>query len=226
MAGGFGTRLKPLTDNCPKPMLPIGNKPILEIMIQHFIKQGFNNFYISTHYLPEIIKSHFGNGQDLGINIQYVYEKEPLGTGGALSLLPDDITNLPLIMVNGDILTNMNFENLLNFHNSHSSNVTMCVREFQYQIPYGTVESENNIVKHLSEKPINYFNINTGIYILNPNIYKDLEKNTSISMPELIEKAIYSKQKVMSYNLNEYWLDIGQMKDYHQAQIDIKSLIW
>ena len=102
----------------------------------------------------------------------------------------------------------------------------MCVREFQYQIPYGTVESENNIVKHLSEKPINYFNINTGIYILNPNIYKDLEKNTSISMPELIEKAIYSKQKVMSYNLNEYWLDIGQMKDYHQAQIDIKSLIW
>ena len=142
MAGGFGKRLRPLTDSCPKPMLKVGDKPILEWLLKRFIRSGFKNFYISTHYLPEIIRDHFGDGSKWGVSICYVHEDMPLGTGGALGLLPENIPDLPLILINGDVLTNMNFEKFIQFHNKHNAAATMCVRDYEYQVPYGVIAGD------------------------------------------------------------------------------------
>ncbi|WP_425918245.1 nucleotidyltransferase family protein [Acinetobacter sp. TSRC1-2] len=223
MAGGFGTRLRPLTDKCPKPMLPIGGKPLLETIILSLKEQGFYKFYISTHYLPEIIQNHFGNGGKFNIQIQYVHENEPLGTGGALSLLPRQDINLPFIVINGDVLTNMNFTKLLDFHKSHEAIATMCVREFQYQIPYGVVNSEQSNIQSMTEKPSYYFDINTGIYVISPELLEQVEAQF-IGMPTILEQQINKSKKVASYPLHEYWLDIGQMEDYNRAQRDIINL--
>ena len=223
MAGGFGTRLRPLTDKCPKPMLPIGGKPLLETIILSLKEQGFYKFYISTHYLPEIIKNHFGNGENFDIQIQYVHENEPLGTGGALSLLPRQEVDLPFIMINGDVLTNMNFSKLIDFHISQNAVATMCVREFQYQIPYGVVNSEKNNIQSMTEKPSYYFDINTGIYVISPELLEQVEAQF-IGMPTILEQQIGKSQKVVSYPIHEYWLDIGQMEDYNRAQRDIINL--
>jgi dTDP-glucose pyrophosphorylase len=223
MAGGFGTRLRPLTDKCPKPMLPIGGKPLLETIILSLKEQGFYKFYISTHYLPEIIQNHFGNGEKFDIQIQYVHEDEPLGTGGALSLLPRQEVDLPFVVINGDVLTNMNFTKLIDFHKSHQAIATMCVREFQYQIPYGVVNSEQNNIQSMTEKPSYYFDINTGIYVISPELLEQVEAQF-IGMPTILEQQINKSQKVVSYPLHEYWLDIGQIEDYNRAQRDIINL--
>ena len=223
MAGGFGTRLRPLTDKCPKPMLPIGGKPLLETIISSLKEQGFYKFYISTHYLPEIIQNHFGNGEKFDIQIQYVHENEPLGTGGALSLLPRQEVDLPFIMINGDVLTNFNFIKLIDFHVSQNAVATMCVREFQYQIPYGVVNSEQNNIQSMTEKPSYYFNINTGIYVISPELLEQV-KSQFIGMPTILEQQITKSKKVVSYPLHEYWLDIGHMEDYNRAQRDIINL--
>lgn len=223
MAGGFGTRLRPLTDKCPKPMLPVGGKPLLETIICSLKEQGFYKFYISTHYLPEIIHEHFGNGEKLDVNIQYVHENEPLGTGGALSLLPKNEIDLPFIVINGDVLTNMNFNKLIDFHNNQNVAATMCVREFQYQIPYGVVNSDNNMIQSMTEKPSYYFDINTGIYVISPALLNRVESKF-VGMPTILEQQIALTQKVASYSLHEYWLDIGHMEDYNRAQRDIINL--
>lgn len=223
MAGGFGTRLRPLTDKCPKPMLPIGGKPLLETIISSLKEQGFYKFYISTHYLPEIIQNYFGNGEKFDIQIQYVHESEPLGTGGALSLLPRQEVDLPFIVINGDVLTNMNFSKLIDFHISQNAVATMCVREFQYQIPYGVVNSEQNNIQSMTEKPSYYFNINTGIYVISPELLEQV-KSQFIGMPTILEQQITKSKKVVSYPLHEYWLDIGHMEDYNRAQRDIINL--
>lgn len=223
MAGGFGTRLRPLTDKCPKPMLPVGGKPLLETIICSLKEQGFYKFYISTHYLPEIIRAHFGNGDKFNVQIQYVHENEPLGTGGALSLLPLKEIELPFIVINGDVLTNMNFSKLIDFHNGQNAAATMCVREFQYQIPYGVVNSEQSVIKSMTEKPSYYFDINTGIYVISPSLLKKVDAQF-IGMPTILEQQIALGQKVASYPLHEYWLDIGHMEDYNRAQRDIINL--
>lgn len=223
MAGGFGTRLRPLTDKCPKPMLPVGGKPLLETIISSFKNQGFHKFYISTHYLPEIISEHFGRGEKLGVQISYVHESDPLGTGGALSLLPKDEITLPFIVINGDVLTNMDFGKLLDFHAKNDACATMCVREFQYQIPYGVVNSENNMIQSMTEKPNYFFDINTGIYVISPEVLAQVDAQF-IGMPTILEQQIAKNKKIASYPLHEYWLDIGQMEDYNRAQRDIHML--
>jgi len=224
MAGGFGTRLRPLTNNCPKPLLKVGDKPILEITLLNFIKAGFVNFYISTHYMPEMIQAHFGDGSKWGVNITYVYEDSPLGTGGALGLLPDDLPALPLIMINGDILTNMDFNQLLTFHNNESADATMCVREYEYQIPYGVIQSENGKVCSMEEKPTQLFHINAGVYVVNPDIIEQVKENQRIDMPTLLEQKIEMNGNVMMFPIHEYWLDIGRMEDYQRAQADVLNL--
>jgi len=224
MAGGFGTRLRPLTDNCPKPLLKVGNKPILETVLLQFIKSGFHNFYISTHYLPEMIEEHFGDGSNWGVNITYVFEDSPLGTGGALGLLPIDIPDLPLIMINGDVLTNLNFSKLLTFHTEQQSDATMCVREYDYQIPYGVVEHDGLKVKAMVEKPTYNFFVNAGVYVINPDIYKTVNHNTVIDMPTLLERQIEKNKTVLNFPLHGYWLDIGRMDDFNKAQKDIENL--
>ena len=222
MAGGFGTRLRPLTDNCPKPMLQVGDKPILETLILQFIKKGFSNFYISTHFLPQVIEEYFGEGSDWGVKITYVYEKSPLGTGGALGLLPKDIAELPLIMINGDVLTSIDFEKLLSFHNQKNATATMCVKDYEYQVPFGVIESRGTNITSMVEKPTHRYSVNAGIYVVSPQIYKSVKTNEKIDMPTLLERNL--DENVHLYTFHDYWLDIGRVDDFKRAQSDIKLL--
>lgn len=225
MAGGFGTRLRPLTDHCPKPMLKIGDKPILETVIRNFIKAGFVNFYISTHYMPELIQQHFGDGSSFGVKISYVHEQSPLGTGGSLGLLPKDLPkNLPLIMMNGDVLTKVDFQRLLEFHIEHDADATMCVREYDYQIPYGVINGEGNRITSMVEKPIQRFFVNAGIYVVSSAVIQSVPENHHIDMPTLLEQHMNKRNNVLMFPIHEYWLDIGRMDDFNRAQTDIYTL--
>lgn len=224
MAGGFGTRLRPLTDHCPKPMLKVGNKPMLEHQIRRFSQLGFRDFYISTHYMPEKIREYFGNGESFGVKITYVYEDEPLGTGGALSLLPKDLPDLPIIMVNGDVLTKVDFRKLLEYHCMKGSDATMCVRELEYQVPFGVVELEGSHVKGMVEKPTYRYPVNTGIYILSRECISSVTSKEKLDMPTLLESRISDGKKVSVYRSYDYWLDIGRISDYEKAEQDIHNL--
>ncbi len=224
MAGGFGTRLRPLTDNCPKPLLKVGDKPILEILLDSFIRAGFVNFYISTHYLPEMIRRHFGDGTKWNVKITYVHEEIPLGTGGALGLLPASAPKLPLILINGDVLTNVDFERVLEFHNKHNSAATMCVRDYEYQVPFGVINGDGNKIISMVEKPIQRFFVNAGIYVVSPDVWRSVEQNSRIDMPSLLEQFIAKSSNVLMFPIHEYWLDIGRIEDYNRAQIDIRNL--
>ncbi|WP_426448489.1 nucleotidyltransferase family protein [Siccibacter colletis] len=224
MAGGFGTRLRPLTDDCPKPMLKVGNRPILETLLIQFSEAGFENFYISTHYMPDQITNYFGDGSRFGVKIEYVHEEHPLGTGGALGLLPLAVPDLPLIMINGDVLTTLNIESLLRAHNDFEGVATMCVREYQYQVPYGVIKGEGNVITHMEEKPVQKFFVNAGIYVIEPSVYKSVPRHTKIDMPTLLEKQMEQGLQVMMFPVHEYWLDIGRMDDFERAQKDISYL--
>ena len=223
MAGGFGTRLRPLTNNCPKPMLKVGDKPILEQILLNFVEAGFHRFYISTHYMPEVIRDYFGDGEKWGISIQYVHEDEPLGTGGALGLLPHDEINQPLFMMNGDLLTSLNLHSFLEFHETHNGVATMCVREYEHQVPYGVITSEGAQIKSMIEKPVHRFFVNAGIYLLDPALVKSVEPGTRIDMPTLLEREIDRGKAVNMFPIHEYWLDIGRMDDFHKAQTEVQD---
>ena len=224
MAGGFGTRLRPLTDNTPKPMLKVGERPISETLLLNFIKSGFSNFYISTHYLPHVIRDYFGDGSQWNVNITYVHEEEPLGTGGALGLLPESTPELPLIMVNGDVLTSVDFERVLDFHTTHQALATMCVREYDYQIPYGVIVGDGERIVSMEEKPVQRFFVNAGIYVIGSEIFKNAGRNIRIDMPTLLQKYLDENQDIFMFPIHEYWLDIGRMDDFKRAQHDIKGL--
>ena len=216
MAGGFGKRLQPLTYDTPKPLLKIGSKPILEIILESFIHAGFHNFYISTHYKPEMISNYFSDGSKWGVTIKYVHEEHPLGTGGALGLLPKDLIDLPILLMNGDLVTNINYNQLLNFHLEQDGVATMCIREFDYQIPYGVVKSEECYLQSIDEKPIKKFFVNAGIYVIEPKIIKDIEPNLYIDMTTLLERQIETKRKVSTFPLHENWSDIGHHEDFER----------
>ena len=222
MAGGFGSRLRPLTDNCPKPLLKVGDKPILEIVLLSFIKSGFHDFYISTHYLPEMIQEYFGDGSHWGVSINYIHEEKPLGTGGALGLLPKDLPDLPVIMMNGDVLTKVDVLALLIFHNENNANATMCVREYDYQVPYGVIESEGNNITGMVEKPKQRFHINAGIYVVGREIVNSVKENEILDMPTLLERFL--GKRILKYPFYDYWLDIGRIDDFERAQVDIRYL--
>ena len=225
MAGGFGTRLHPLTQDCPKPLLKVGDKPILELILEGFIKAGFHRFFISTHYLPEMVREYFGDGSRWGVSIRYTHEERPLGTGGALGLLPHDEIDAPLFVMNGDLLTTLNYRKLLDFHLDNPSLATMCVREFEYQVPYGVVESEGHMLRSMVEKPIQKFFVNAGVYVLSPELVKSVQPGTRIDMPTLLERSIAAGNSVTVFPVHEYWLDIGRMEDFKRAQIEIEALI-
>jgi len=218
MAGGFGTRLRPLTNNCPKPMLKVGDKPILEQILLNFVEAGFHRFYISTHYMPEVIRNHFGDGEKWGVSIQYVHEDEPLGTGGALGLLPHHEIDHPMFLMNGDLLTSLNLHSFLEFHESHGSVATMCVREYEHQVPYGVITSEGSQITSMVEKPIHRFFVNAGIYLLDPALVKSVAPGVRIDMPTLLEQQIDHGSAVNMFPIHEYWLDIGRMDDFDKAQ--------
>lgn len=224
MAGGFGRRLYPLTKDCPKPLLKVGGKPILERVLESCIAAGFSDFYISVHYLSHKIIEYFGDGSKWKVRIQYVREETPLGTGGALSLLPDDVTPLPLIVMNCDVLTNVNLRGLLDFHNKHEASATMCVREYNYQVPYGVIVGDGRKVVSMVEKPTRTEFINAGIYVLDRSVRNYLQCNEQIDMPTLLNLCMEEGDTVNMFPIFEYWLDIGRFEDFERAQTDVKLL--
>lgn len=220
MAGGFGKRLHPLTEHTPKPLLKVGQKPILETILDQFTASGFHNFFISTHYKAEMVREYFGDGSRWGVTIQYIHEKIPLGTAGALGLLPKERVGLPIIMMNGDLLTKVDFERLLNFHNEYGGDATMCVREYDFQVPYGVIESNQYRVTSIVEKPVHNFFVNAGIYVLSQSILERVDGLDYLDMPSMLEEIIDQKGEVNMFPLHEYWLDIGQMEQFEKAQMD------
>ena len=222
MAGGFGTRLQPLTNKTPKPLLNVGEKPILETILLQFVESGFHNFFISTHYKAEMIRNHFGDGSRWGVSIQYIHEDKPLGTAGSLGLLPKDMADLPIIMMNGDLLTRVDFEALLDFHNNNNCIATMCVREYDFQVPYGVVKSIDNKISSIVEKPIHSFFVNAGIYVLNKDIIRAIDGTSYLDMPHLLGENIENGEVINMFPIHEYWLDIGQKDQYILANQEIE----
>lgn len=216
MAGGLGTRLRPLTEHVPKPMLTVGSKPILQTILENFIDHGFHQFYFSVNYKKELIKNHFGNGLEWGISIEYLDESLRLGTAGALSLFKEKPSK-PIIVMNGDILTKVNFQQLLEFHESNGSMATMCVREFEYQVPYGVVRTDGAQLCSIDEKPIEKYFVNAGIYVINPEVLEFIPNNAYFDMPTLFNQLIAQEKKTTVFPIREYWMDIGRINDFERA---------
>ena len=222
-AGGKGQRLLPLTENCPKPLLPIGNKPILENIIQNFAAHGFKNFVLSVNYMADMVINYFGDGSKWDVKIEYIRETLPLGTAGSIGELRDKLT-APIIVSNGDLLTNVDYSGLLDFHVKSKSIATMCVREYDIQVPYGVVEISNHKLVKIIEKPIHKFFINAGIYVLNPEAVNMIPHKQQFDMPSLFEAIVSSKQDVATFPIYEYWLDIGRFDDFEKAQIEFNQM--
>ncbi len=216
MVGGLGTRLRPLTKNTPKPMLKVGDKPILQTIVEKFAEYGYTNIIMCVNYKSHIIQDYFKDGRKFGVNIEYILEKQRMGTAGALSLLKEKPTE-PFFVMNGDLLTNVNFEHLHDYHNVNNSLGTMCVREYDFQVPYGVVNIENSKILSIEEKPIHKFFVSAGIYMLSPDVLEYIPKSQFYDMPTLFEKLINEKQNAISFPLREYWLDIGQIDEYKKA---------
>ena len=216
MVGGLGTRLRPLTDHTPKPMLKVGDKPILETIILNFKKYGFTNILLSVSYKAEIIESYFGDGSKFGVNIEYIYEEKRMGTAGALSLMREKL-NEPFFVMNGDLLTNLNFEYMMKFHLDNKSVATMGVREYDFQVPYGVVNVDGHDILSIEEKPTQHFFVSGGVYILNTEALKLIPNNEYYDMPTLFENLITKKMKSISFPIRGYWMDIGRVEEFEKA---------
>ncbi len=221
MAGGLGSRLRPLTDHTPKPMLPVGGRPLMEHIIGQLRQAGIRRVNVTTHYQQDKIAAHFGNGGGFGVDIEYVSEDRPLGTAGALGLLtPGDE---PLLVMNGDILTRVDFRSMLAFHRREHAAFTVAVRRYEVEVPYGTVRSDGPEVREIIEKPHFEFLVNAGIYLLEREILELIPSGQRLEMTELIGLAIELGHRVVNYPIVEYWLDIGRPGDYEQAQQDAEN---
>ena len=223
MAGGFGHRLRPLTEDTPKPMLPVGGRPLLQIILENFIGQGFRRFYISVNYKAERIKEHFGDGAAWEAEIRYLHEDRELGTVGALSLIEEPPTE-PLLVMNGDLLTNVDFRNLLTFHRQQKSAATICVREVDMEVPFGVVEIDEERIASIDEKPVHRFLVNAGIYLFDPPILSLIPKGQRFEIPELFDKILRDGHNTAMFPIREYWLDVGRIDQYRQANGDIVDL--
>ncbi len=228
MAGGIGSRLLPYTKNCPKPMLPLnGNKPILLEIIEQAKLNGFESIYLSVNYLKEQIMDYFKDGSEFGVNIEYLVERKPLGTGGSLSLLPKN-NQLPVLVINGDIITKFNLKYLLDFHLSLNSNATMAVIEHETKLPFGVVKTNGTILNSFEEKPVISHLINAGLYVIDQDLINKLvNEDTQIDMPELFWEAKHKNFNVNVCPIVEYWIDIGRpdalKKAQHQGNIDFTT---
>ena len=219
MAGGLGTRLRPLTDTVPKPMLPLGDKPLMEHTIQQLCTAGIRRVVVSTGYRAETIRSHFGNGARFGLEMDYVEEEEPLGTAGALRLM--EPSSDPVLVVNGDIVTRVNYRAMLSFHRDHASDMTVAVGQYEFQVPYGVVETSGVEIRELKEKPhVRYF-VNAGVYLLEPSIVSLIPEGHAFDMTDLIRTLIDAGHRVVGFPISEYWLDVGHHGDYRQANADL-----
>jgi dTDP-glucose pyrophosphorylase len=216
MVGGLGTRLRPLTENIPKPMLEVGNKPILQTIVEKFAEYGYTNIVMCVNYKSNIIQKYFGDGSKFGVDIEYVLEERRMGTAGALSLLKEKPIE-PFFVMNGDLLTNINFEYIHEYHTSNNAIGTMCVREYDFQVPYGVVNIKDSKILSIEEKPTHKFFVSAGIYMLAPEVLDFIPRNEFYDMPSLFEKIINQKMNVISFPLREYWLDIGRIEEFKKA---------
>lgn len=217
MAGGLGTRLRPLTETVPKPMLPIGGRPILEVILNNLMEQGFYNFTLSLNYKGEMIEKYFGDGSNMGASINYLREDRRMGTAGALSLLPER-PSAPFIVMNGDLLTTLKFGSLVDFHVETGSQATMCARQFTMQVPFGVVEFDGPKFLSIVEKPVHSHFVNAGIYVLSPETLDHLDSGEPCDMPDLFDQILNSDGEASVYPVAEYWIDIGRLDDLERAR--------
>ena len=224
MAGGLGARLRPLTYDVPKPLIKVGTKPVLETIIENFSAQGFSNITLCINYKGEMIREHFGDGSQWEVNINYVEEPERMGTAGALGLMPNK-PDEPFIVMNGDLLTKVDFVRLLDFHSKQGFSATVAMREYSHQVPYGVLEiDEDYMVMKMVEKPIERRYVSAGIYILNPESMKQIPDSEYFDMPSLFNKLMKQNKPVGSFPLRDYWIDIGRMEDLEQAGEEFREM--
>lgn len=223
MLGGLGTRLRPLTETVPKPMIPVGGRPLAETIVRNFVAQGFRRFYFSVNYKAEVFREYFGDGSRFDARIEYLEETQRLGTAGALSLLPARPKEA-LIVMNGDLLTTVNFAQLVGFHKDHDSLATMAVREYSYQIPYGVVQSDGSSLTAIVEKPKQSCFVNAGIYTLSPAALDLIPDNQFFDMPQLFDRIMEQGGQASVFPIREYWLDIGRLEDLERAQTEFHQV--
>lgn len=221
MAGGLGSRLKELTKETPKPMLKVGKKPILENIIQRLHAQGFEKFIFCVNYKRQIIEDYFKKGEEFDIKISYIKERKKLGTAGALSLIRQKMEQ-SFVVMNADILTELDFNELLKAHQKSGALMSVCVREFHHQVPYGVIKQKNGFITHIEEKPTQSFLVSAGIYVCEPQILELLEKNAYLDMPELIQKVM-QKGRANTFLIEDYWIDIGRLEEFKRANDEIKE---
>ena len=219
MAGGLGSRLAPLTNDCPKPLLKVGGKPILENILEHFLQYGFHHFFISVNYKSEMIEAYFGDGSKWGVEIQYLREQTRLGTAGGLKLLPYK-PDCPIFVMNSDLLTKINFLDMLELHQEQQSIATMAVREYELQVPFGVVQTDRYRVTEIIEKPVYKFNVSAGIYVLDPYCLDIIPPEQYYDMPRLFNTLLQQQKIVIPFLTSEYWLDVGRMDDFERANVE------
>ena len=217
MAGGKGTRLGKYTKNCPKPLLPVNGKPMLEQIIESAKLQGFERFVISINYLGQMIEDYFNDGEKWNVKIDYIKEDKPLGTAGALRLLSPK-PKLPIVVSNCDIITDIHYGELLNFHNNHNADATMAVRIHEWENPYGVVQTKGIDILNFKEKPVVRSTINAGVYVLEPSVIDDITKDKIFDMPNLFEKLKKKNLRTIVYPVHELWLDVGRPEDYYKVK--------
>ncbi len=222
MAGGMGTRLRPQTENYPKPMLPVAGKPMLEHIIERAKLEGFSHFVLAIHYLGHMIEEHFGNGERLQVHIDYLREHSPLGTAGALGLF-NPSPDAPFVVTNGDVLTDIHYGKLLDFHIRHDAVATMAVREHEWQHPFGVVRTQGIEIVGFEEKPVARSHINAGVYALSPEALSVLSANTHCDMPTLFQHLQANKQRTVAYPMHEPWLDVGRPDDLVVARLSTRK---
>ena len=223
MVGGLGTRLRPLTNDVPKPMLDVGNKPILHTIVENFAKYGYTDIIMCVNYKSEIIKEYFGNGDKFGVKIEYVLENKRMGTAGALSLLqkrPKD----DFFVMNGDLLTNVNFEYLHEYHKDSNALASICIRKYEMQVPYGVVNVRANKVTSIEEKPTQSFFVSAGIYMFSPIVLDFIPKGVFYDMPTLFSELLKHDFPIHPFPIREYWLDIGKMDEYRRANDEYEGV--
>lgn len=222
MAGGFGKRLRPMTNNTPKPMLHVGDEPLLRRAIERLRKSGVRHINVTVHYMKDVITEYFGDGSNFGVDIEYFQEDTPLGTAGAVANIPHG--NRTVLVMNGDVLTNLDFRAMFDFHRRHKALMSVAVAPYDVTVPYGVVELNDMCISKLVEKPKHRYFVNTGIYMLEPAACEKIPRNRRYDMTDLIQKLLAEGAPVIGFPIHEYWRDIGHPEDYEHANEDVQQL--
>lgn len=223
MAGGLGSRLRELTKSTPKPMLPVGPRPLLETIVMSCVEQGFSRFYIAVNYLADQIQDHFDNGERFGADIRYLVEKKRMGTAGALGLLPERPT-MPIIVTNADVLTKQSFCAMADAHADSGADITIGVRDYEVQVPFGVIEAQGGDVRSIVEKPVHRHMISAGMNVISPEMLDLIPPDVFFDMPSLFSSAIERQHIVRTFGVESYWLDVGQPHEYERANADFSDI--